>query len=400
MAGVGSPDRPLQPRHQRRAVLEAAPVPVHGALRRVRPLRAVAVDDHLGRDLAERPGVRLAGGLPARRRSARAPLRRLRRRPGRRAGRARDRPVHALDPQRRVGHDDRRAVPGGGRLHPLPALPVGVLGLVAGGAGPTGGVGPDGRLRGVGVALDSGHAPPDDRRHRPDPGPVAGHSGDQLQEPVLGRLAGRALAARAARQQDHRHLQPLQRPRRGVDQDRRADRRACWPPGAGPAGAAAGRRRGAVGGGGGRLRAARLAGRAPLHVRGRRRGVRAGRGVRRARDPRHAGDPGATADQRLPTGGRLGLGGGDRRVRDLAGTGGPRTDLARARRPESPARPHPRVQPAQRRGQAPRRLADPRLRAAQHPDRVPERAGLVPGHQHRRSSTSTPSTSGCTRTRS
>ena len=50
-----------------------------------------------------------------------------------------------------------------------------------------------------------------------------------------------------------------------------------------------------------------------------------------------------------PAGGRLGFGGGDRRVRRLAGAGRPRADLRRASRPDVPTGAHPRDQPAQRR---------------------------------------------------
>ena len=80
LARVGTPDDPRPPRHQRRAVLEAAAVSVHRPLRAVRALPAVAVDDHLGGDLAQRRDLRGADRLQADRRAARAPL-------GRRRGR-------------------------------------------------------------------------------------------------------------------------------------------------------------------------------------------------------------------------------------------------------------------------------------------------------------------------
>ena len=70
----------LAARHERRALVEAAAVPVHGPLRGVRPLRAVAVDGDLGGDLAERADLRLADRLPSDVLAARAPLRLLRRR--------------------------------------------------------------------------------------------------------------------------------------------------------------------------------------------------------------------------------------------------------------------------------------------------------------------------------
>ena len=65
LAGVGPPDAHRGARHQRGAVVEAAAVPVHAALRAVRPLPAVAVDDHLGRDLAQRRRVRRPDRLPS-----------------------------------------------------------------------------------------------------------------------------------------------------------------------------------------------------------------------------------------------------------------------------------------------------------------------------------------------
>ncbi len=66
LARVGSPGRGRRAQHQRRAVVEAAPVPVHRALRAVRPLRAVAVDDHVAGGGAERRVLRRPDRLPVR----------------------------------------------------------------------------------------------------------------------------------------------------------------------------------------------------------------------------------------------------------------------------------------------------------------------------------------------
>ena len=131
---------------------------------------------------AWRVAFRLVDAPPERRYAAYAG------RPGRRAGGARHRPVPALDPQRRVRHDDRRPLPGGGRLHPVPALPVGVLGC--------------GGWRALGrpevwapmavYVVWAWRTIPAMRRQmvaRPgaDPAAVVRDPGAQLQEPVLGR---------------------------------------------------------------------------------------------------------------------------------------------------------------------------------------------------------------------
>ena len=75
LARVGLPDAASQPRPWRRTVVEASAVPVHGALRAVRPLPAVAVDDHGDVGGPGRSSVRGANRVPSHRteRAARRP---------------------------------------------------------------------------------------------------------------------------------------------------------------------------------------------------------------------------------------------------------------------------------------------------------------------------------------
>ena len=65
LARVGSSDGGREPRHERRPVVEAAAVSVHGPVRAVRPLPAVAVDGHLAGGVARRRGVRRADRVSA-----------------------------------------------------------------------------------------------------------------------------------------------------------------------------------------------------------------------------------------------------------------------------------------------------------------------------------------------
>src|SRR5579875_1072456 len=144
--------------------MEAVALPVHRPLRRLRARRAVAVDGDRGGGVAQRAGVRLADRLPADRRRAAATLRRLRggadRRPDRArpAGRRRPPDLPALRAERRIGHDDRRTVPGGDRSPPGRPPPVGVLAVVAGGARTPRGVAAAGGGGSVAVARAAGGA--------------------------------------------------------------------------------------------------------------------------------------------------------------------------------------------------------------------------------------------------
>src|SRR5579884_1053923 len=146
LAGVGQADRPPQARHQRRAVLEADAVPVHGPVLAPRALRAVAVDGHIGGDLAERADLRLADRVPPDLLAPRAPLRLLRGRAVRRAVHVRDAgpgrqlQLHALRAERGVRHDDRVALPAGDRPAYDRPPPGRLLDLVAGRPGPARGV--------------------------------------------------------------------------------------------------------------------------------------------------------------------------------------------------------------------------------------------------------------------
>ncbi len=211
-------------------------------------------------------GVRLACRLRAGRCATATSLRRLHGRPGRRQRAVGDRHVLALRAQRRIGHDDRHAVPGGRGLHHLPPVPVGVLDVVARRTRPPGGMGPAGALPPVGVAPSAGDAPPDRGRRGADPGALARDPGAHLQERVLGRVAGREQSPDAARQQDHRHLGTLHGTRWRVGQAGRAGRRDPGSIAPRPRRAAAGGRGPGVGGGRDGVRAARLAGRAALSV--------------------------------------------------------------------------------------------------------------------------------------
>ena len=260
LARLGTPDDPRPSRHQRRAVLEAAAVSVHAPLRAVRALPAVAVDDHLGGDLAQRRDLRGADRLQADRRAARAPLGRLRGRGIRGRGAARDHRLHALRAQRSVGPADRVAVPGRGRLPPVEATALGVRATGARLAGAARGVAVHRRLRDLG--LDQGAIDALDGRGRRGrgPGAVVRSPGADLAQLLPGGQQCAGLGAGDSRQQGDRDHQPLLQPARDLAGAAGA---AVGRPGRGAPGSSdadPGRRRGGVGDRRDRVRAARLAG--------------------------------------------------------------------------------------------------------------------------------------------
>ena len=136
---LGPPDPARQAGHQRRAVLEAVPFlfTLPYALVGRDALYLWMTTAFASRSAAWCSPARVAYRLVARPPGAATPV-------GRGlvaaslACRHRSLPPRAA--QRRVRHDDRRAVPGRGRLHPAPTPPLGLLGAVAGGPGTAGGV--------------------------------------------------------------------------------------------------------------------------------------------------------------------------------------------------------------------------------------------------------------------